>query len=66
MLICSICRRTVEASTDAQLGLIFKESGWALVNYSRVCPECKDRLIEINRIENEKNHQKWLESKKGD
>lgn len=66
MIRCRTCGRPPRDITDAQSGLLIKEPGWALVNYSHMCPECKDRLIFLNKIENDKNHQKWLESKKGE
>ena len=66
MIRCKTCGRPPNDITDAQSGLLIEEPGWALVNYSHMCPECTGRLIELNKAENEKNRRLWLESKRGE
>lgn len=56
---CSKCNRATIIFQDSVLpGWLFREPGWALVNYTYFCPECnKDRLrnLEIDiLIEEEK------------
>lgn len=58
---CTSCGRPGVTIKDARLGWIFEEPGWALVNYSNVCPSCNAKMVENNRIVNEKNRQKFME-----
>lgn len=58
-VVCSKCNRITIIFQDSVLpGWLFKEPGWALVNYSYFCPKCNSGLkmenAEINGI-NDKN-----------
>ena len=46
---CSKCKKTTVIFKDSVLpGWLFKEPGWALVNYSYFCPKCNASLKRDN------------------
>lgn len=62
---CSVCGLPDTLIKDAQSGKWeYPEPGWALVNYSHVCPACNAKMIEINRVENEKNRRRFMEGQR--
>lgn len=61
-IVCSKCERTAIAIRDSvQSGWIIEEPGWALVNYSHLCPRCRARYERNNDVRNERNREYPME-----
>ena len=63
---CAVCKRPDKLVKNAQSGKWeYPEPGWALINYTNVCPVCTAKIVAKNKAENERNREKWLSGKEG-